>query len=72
MKDAKAEPKEANPSTSQRIYDIVKANSTRQRAMLLSWVDELERLLGITPRTSQIRQFWRDSGEPELDKSGDS
>lgn len=62
--------KEANPSTSQRTHDIVMANSTRQRAMLLSWVDELERLLDMRPRTSQIRQFWRNQGEPELDKSG--
>jgi len=64
-------PTKPDPSTSQRILSIVEANSTRQRAMLLSWVDELERLLGVRPRTSQIRQFWRDNGEPELDKSGD-
>jgi hypothetical protein len=39
--------------------------------MLLSWVDELERLEGYgqpgsNPRTSQLRKFWRDSGEPDL------
>lgn len=60
-----------NSSVSQRTYDIVLANLMRQRAMLLSWTDEIERLLEIRPRTSQIRRFWRDSGEPDLDKPGD-
>ena len=66
-----AELTETDPSTSQCIASILKANLTRQRAMLLSWVDELERLLAMTPRTSQIRKFWRDQGEPRLDISGD-
>jgi len=60
-------PIKTNPST-QRINDILMANLTRQRAMLLSWVDEIERLEERKPRTSQIRQFWRNQGEPPLDK----
>lgn len=64
----KAELKETNSSAPQRIYDILKANSTRQRAMLLSWTDEIERLIGITPRTSQIRAYWRNHGSPSLDE----
>jgi len=62
---------ETNPSTSQCLYDIIKANLTRQRAMLLSWADEIERLLEVYPRTSQIRKFWRDCGSPQLDNLGD-
>lgn len=56
------------PITEKNLADILQANMERQRAMLLSWVDELERTLGREPRTSQIRQFWRDRGEPRLDK----
>ena len=53
------------------LLDIEQKNWEKRRAMMLSWVDELERLLeyGNTdhpPRTSQIRQYWRDSGEPSL------
>lgn len=58
----------ASPITENSLADILQANMERQRAMLLSWVDELERTLGREPRTSQIRQFWRDRGEPGLDK----
>jgi len=60
------------------LYEIVRQIKTmrendaqRRRAMLLSWVDEAERECGygdpgMPPRTSQIRQFWRECGEPEL------
>ena len=41
-------------------------NLERQREMLLSWVDELERLLDKEPRTAQLRQFWRNEGKPKL------
>lgn len=41
----------------------------RMRAMLLCWVDDLERELGYgtderPPRTSEIRQIWREMGQP--------
>lgn len=39
-----------------------------QRRALLSWLDQLERALGIEPRTSQLRRFWRDRGEPPVDE----
>ena len=48
-------------------------NAERTRAMLLSWVDEYERLLGygqdpnLPPRTATIRDFWRGEGKPDLD-----
>lgn len=48
-------------------------NWERKRAMLLSWVDELERddgygdpATGKGPRTAQIRKWWRDQGEPDI------
>jgi len=50
-----------------RMIEITQQNSERKRAMLLAWVDEYERTLGIKPRTSQIRQFWRSQGCPSLD-----
>lgn len=41
----------------------------RMRAMILCWVDECERELGYgsrdrPPRTAQIRQWWRQAGQP--------
>jgi len=55
----------------QRITSEILADAQRRRAMLLNWVDEAERHLGYgqpgkPPRTSQIRQYWRDNGEPDL------
>lgn len=46
-------------------------NMRRRRAMILSWADEIEREMGYgepeqPPRTAQIRQWWRDQGEPPL------
>ena len=32
----------------------------RERDMLLSMVDERERLLGVEPRTAEIRKWWRE------------
>lgn len=54
-----------------RFMQVQDENLERKRAMLLSWVDEIERLRGYgdegkPPRTSQIRKFWRESGEPVL------
>jgi hypothetical protein len=53
------------------LIDAIQRDAERRRAMLLSWVDEAERDAGYgqngrPPRTAQIRQFWRDSGEPIL------
>lgn len=41
----------------------------RIRAMILCWADEYERELGYgegerPPRTAQIRQWWRQAGQP--------
>lgn len=44
----------------------LRANMERRRNMLLCDVDELEQALGIEPRTSAIRQYWKDSGRPRL------
>lgn len=46
-------------------------NLERQRAMYLCHVDEIEQALGYgnepgRPRTSEIRQYWKDSGRPRL------
>jgi hypothetical protein len=46
------------------------ALANRRRAMMLCWVDEEERAAGYgdgngtPPRTSQIRQIWRELGQP--------
>jgi hypothetical protein len=53
------------------LHNATLEDARRRRAMLLSWVDEAERALGFgqkgqPPRTAQIRQWWRDSGEPDL------
>jgi len=57
------------------VSDVVtqqqRRNLQRQRAMLLCHVDEIEQQLGFDespdkPRTSEIRQFWKDSGRPPL------
>jgi len=54
-----------------RVLDEEQKACERRRAMLLSWVDEAERFLGYgsngqQPRTAQIRQWWRDQGEPRI------
>ena len=53
------------------LTNLLQGGATRQRAMMLSWVDEWERTLGYgeaenPPRTAQIRQYWRQIGEPRL------
>lgn len=53
------------------LTDRKNGNSERKRAMILSWVDELEREQGYgdpgqKPRTAQIRQWWKAQGEPEI------
>lgn len=63
-----SEDSKPSPTTDETVADILRANMERQRAMLLSWADELERVLGKKPRTSQIREFWRNHGSPLLDK----
>jgi hypothetical protein len=35
----------------------------RERDMMLAWVDERERALGIEPRTAEIRKWWRERRE---------
>lgn len=52
--------------------DAEHASWERKRAMLLGWVDELERRMidaGIFngPRTAQMRSWYKDCGEPDLD-----
>jgi len=54
-----------------RFMQVQAENEERKRAMLLSWVDEIERLMGYgedgkPPRTSQIRRYWRENGEPVI------
>lgn len=31
-----------------------------EREVFLSWVDQRERLLGISPRTAEIRKWWNE------------
>ena len=55
----------------QQVLEQERRAASRRRAMLLAWVDEDERFLnygadGQPPRTAQIRQWWRDQGEPSL------
>lgn len=38
----------------------------RERALFLRLVDDRERLLGISPRTAQLRAFWKRQGSPDL------
>jgi hypothetical protein len=53
--------------------DYQQDRAERTRAMMLSWVDDYEREMGYGdpesgkgPRTSQIRRWWREMGEPEI------
>ena len=55
------------------IIAMMLGNAERTRAMMLSWVDEFERMLGYGdpdtgkgPRTAQIRGDYRNRGEPPL------
>ena len=54
------------------IYKMLTDQLERQRAMMLSWVDDDERMLGFgidedkPPRTSQIRSWWKNQGSPDL------
>lgn len=52
------------------LLDVYDSNMERMRATLLLWVDQFERMIGITPRTAELRQWWRDQGEPNIGKGG--
>jgi len=41
-------------------------SAERMRAVMLLWIDEFERMLGLSPRTAEIRKWWREQGEPEI------
>jgi hypothetical protein len=40
------------------IMEHIRAQLDRERRMMLAWVDERERALGIQPRTADIRRWW--------------
>jgi hypothetical protein len=40
--------------------ESIRAQLQREREMFLAMVDERERLLGIEPRTAEIRRWWRE------------
>jgi hypothetical protein len=42
------------------------AQVKRERDLFLSLVDERERLIGISPRTAEIRAWWRRQGSPPI------
>lgn len=47
----------------QVLMEHLAAQWQRERDMMLAWVDERERLLGIEPRTAEIRKWWRERRE---------
>ena len=42
------------------LAEMLTAQLQRERDMMLAWVDERERLLGIEPRTAEIRKWWKE------------
>ena len=44
----------------QVVMEHIRAQLDRERRMMLAWVDERERLLGIEPRTAEIRRWWQE------------
>jgi len=50
------------------LYETIVDQARRERDLFLALVDERERIIKEEPRTSQIRQFWRDSGKPKLSR----
>lgn len=47
----------------------LEVNLDLQREQFLSMVDRTERLRGKTPRTSEIREFWRKCGSPPMESA---
>jgi hypothetical protein len=44
------------------LVEHFKGQLQRERDLFLAMVDERERLLGIEPRTAEIRRWWREQG----------
>ena len=42
------------------LAEMIIAQAKRERDLFLALVDERERLLGIEPRTAEIRQWWKE------------
>ena len=65
---------EVREKQDQRLTDYIavrEKQDQRIRAMLFSMIDDYERELGFglegkPPRNAQVRQFWRECGEPQL------
>jgi hypothetical protein len=45
------------------LYEHFRGQLQRERDLFLAMVDERERLLGIEPRTAEIRRWWRERRE---------
>lgn len=45
------------------LMEHIRGQLQRERDLFLAMVDERERLLGIEPRTAEIRKWWREKRE---------
>lgn len=54
------------------LWQRLSAYYVEDRAQLLRMVDQVERLMGISPRTSEIRTWWRKMGEPDIGDHSDA
>jgi len=43
-----------------KLAEMLAAQMMRERDLFLALVDERERLLGIEPRTAEIRKWWKE------------
>lgn len=63
MTDATPVPQFSDPTATVPLADlaaVVLEQVRRERDLFLALVDERERMLGIAPRTAEIRKWWRE------------
>ena len=61
--DITAPPQYSDPTPTIPLKELAQAmleQIRRERDLFLSMVDERERLLGISPRTAEIRRWWKE------------
>ena len=48
-----------------KLAERLTAQMMRERELFLALVDERERMLGIEPRTAEIKKWWREQNKTE-------
>jgi len=60
-------PLEQTPTVDmEELWITFSAQVKRNRDLFLGLADDCERLIGISPRTAEIRSWWRKQGSPSL------